>query len=183
MRNNLFHVNQFGFMKGKSTSLQLLKQMDLWMEAIDKGEEIDVLFTDFEKAFDKVNHEKLLFKLSLYGVNDTVVNWIKEYLSCRKFQVRVNGELSKCFDVTSGVPQGSVLGPVLFMIYVNDMFDLCEGKIHMFLYADDAKIFSAIKSLDDQLLLQVCMNRLAGWCSDRDIKLNLEKFNVLKYNF
>ena len=69
------------------------------------------------------------------------------------------------------------------MINVNDMFDLCEGKIHMFLYADDAKIFSAIKSLDDQLLLQVCMNRLAGWCSDWEIKLNLEKCNLLKYNF
>ena len=183
MRNNLFHVNQYGFMKGKSTSLQLLKIMDIWTEAVDNGEEIDVLYTDFEKAFDKVNHEKLLFKLSLYGINDSVLSWIKEYLSFRKFQVRVNGELSECFNVTSGVPQGSVLGPVLFVIYVNDMFDLCHGKINMFLYADDAKIFSTIKCLEDQLLLQVCINRLAEWCIEWDLKLNFKKCNVLKYNY
>jgi len=182
-RNRLFHVNQYGFMKGRSTSLQLLKLMDLWSEAVDMGNEIDVLYTDFEKAFDKVNHEKLLLKLNMYGVNGNVVGWIKEYITNRKFQVRVNGKLSECFYVKSGVPQGSVLGPVLFIIYVNDIFELCDGKIEMYLYADDAKLFTVIKSANDQFLLQMCINSLVEWCDVWDIRLNVDKCQIVQYNF
>ena len=181
--NKLFHVNQFGFMKGRSTSLQLLKLMDIWSEAVDNGYEVDVLYTDFEKAFDKVNHKKLLYKLNKYGVNDSVVKWIEDYLKSRRFQVKVNGELSEWFDVTSGVPQGSVLGPVLFVIYVNDMFELCDGRIDMYLYADDAKIFTIVKTVDDQLILQLCINKLVDWCKVWDFKLNTEKCNIVQYNY
>ena len=181
--NNLFHINQYGLMKGRSTSLQLLKLMDIWSEAVDDGNEIDVLYTDFEKAFDKVNHRKLLMKLNMYGVNNNVIEWIGEYLKNRKFQVRVNGEMSELFDVRSGVPQGSVLGPVLFVIYVNDIFELWDGAIDMYLYADDAKIFTVVKSIDDQYLFQQCMNKLIIWCDTWDIKLNIDKYNVIQYNF
>ena len=109
--NRLLHAKQYGFIiiKGRSTSLQLLHIMDKWTEYLEQGGQIDVMYSDFEKAFDKVSHDRLIYKLKLYGFSNDIITWIQDFLKDRKFRVRVNASYSTWDDVTSGLPQGSVL--------------------------------------------------------------------------
>ena len=105
---------------------------------------MDVVYTDFAKAFDKVSHSKLLFKLKFYGFSERMVNWINAFLSGRKQKVVLGDVCSDWAQVTSGVPQGSVLGPILFIIYINDLLELIQNDSKA--YADDNKIISIIKN-------------------------------------
>ena len=119
--NKLFSNKQFGFISGRSTTLQLLKVMDEWTNILDKGGKIDSVYMDFMKAFDKVPHRRLLHTMHRYKISQKVIKWVECFLSNRIQKVIVNGTESKCHHVTSGIPQGSVLGPMLFVIYINDM--------------------------------------------------------------
>ena len=107
---------QFGFLGGRSTVLQLLKVIDKWTEILDRGGVIDVIYCDFQKAFDTVPHRRLLHLLEYYGIENPLLRWIEDYLSNGKQQVLVNGCKSPYFDVIIGAPQGSVSGLVLFII-------------------------------------------------------------------
>ena len=112
----------------------------------------------------------------MYGVNVNIIGWVKNYLSDRTSCARVNGCLSDRFKVTSGVPQGSVLGPILFVIYVNDMFEVVSGKsVELYLYADDAKLIKNITSNNDRIVLQSCLDALNVWCNRWEIKMNVDK--------
>ena len=112
--------------------------MECWTRCIDVGTSIDVVYLDFLKAFDKVPHRRLLVKLEAYGINGKVLRWIEAFLSGRQQRVNVRGAFSEWSAVTSGVPQGSVLGPILFIIYVNDLPDCIQSYLNIF--ADDTKL-------------------------------------------
>ena len=115
--NNLFTNKQFGFLKGRSATLQLLNVLDDWTKLLDAGISIDVVYTDFQKAFDTVPHQRLMMKLNSYGIHSKVLTWIRSFLIGRKQRVVITGYESVWTSVISGVPQGSVLGPILFLIY------------------------------------------------------------------
>ncbi|KAA3681024.1 uncharacterized protein DEA37_0012680 [Paragonimus westermani] len=142
--NNILSIAQHGFRKSHSCLSNLLLTLDDWTLAIDNGNPIHACYLDMSKAFDRVNHSILLQKLKQHGVTGKLLAWLENYLMDRVIQVRVDGALSKPVAVTSGVPQGSVLGPTLFLIYANDIPNLVRCKI--ILFADDIKLWATAVS-------------------------------------
>ena len=136
--------------------------MEHWSRLIEDGTYIDLIYLDFQKAFDKVPHKRLMNKLKAYGIQGNVYTWIQNFLSNRKQRVSVHGSYSDWTNVLSGVPQGSVLGPTLFIIYVNDL----PGNIlsSLGLFADDTKIYCPIFLPADIDMLQQDLNSLVEWC-------------------
>ena len=122
---------------------------------------MDAIYLDFKKAFDSVPHKRLIEKLKGYGIKGNLLNWIQDFLSDRSQFVTVNNNKSKSVPVTSGVPQGSVLGPTLFVYFINDLPSVCEALVKIF--ADDAKTFNYILSEEDCLKLQRTLNSLKEW--------------------
>ena len=158
---NLLSKNQFGFRKNKSCSLQLLKCKNDWTYLIDKGNSVDVVYIDFCKAFDTVSHQKLIMKLSKYGIHGNLLLWIKDFLSERTQNVKIGNSLSSTMKVTSGVPQGSVLGPTLFLVYINDLLDI---NIHssVCLFADDFKVYNVSSKSN---LLSLDLKLISDWAN------------------
>ena len=132
------------------------------------------------KAFDTVPHNRLMDILLHYGFKDPVLSWIKDFLSNRKQHVNVNGTKSSAFDVLSGVPQGSVLGPILFVIYINTLVDKSKQS-EIFLYADDLKMFKEIKSDEDTNALQQDLDSLYDWTRYSCLRFHPEKCVVMRY--
>ena len=180
MSNNILTNKQFGFMRGRSTILQLLKVVDMLNEILDRGGAVDVIYCDFMKAFDTVPHQRLTELLIHYGIGDPILSWIKGFLSNRKQRVIVNGCKSKVFDGISGVPQGSVLGPILFIIFINSLVDKV-GTANLFLYADDLKIFKEISSEEDAESLQEDLYKLYNWTQYSLLRLHPDKCVVMRY--
>jgi hypothetical protein len=177
--NNLFSNKQYGFIKGRSTVSQLLTLMDKWTEALEQGGQVDVIYTDLEKAFDKVPHEQLIRKLKSYKINTNIINWINSFLSDRRQRVRISDSFSKWEKVMSGIPQGSILGPLLFIIYINDLEDSCSENSHVALYADDTKLYKYVKHENDAIKLQEDLNNISVWINDWLLSLNIEKCKVI----
>jgi len=179
--NNLFSWQQYGFLKGRNTVIQLIKTFDIWTELLEEGGQIDVIYTDLEKAFDKVPHYRLLQKLKYYKVNLDIIDRICSFLSNRKMRVRVNNTLSSWILVLSGIPQGSILGPLLFIIFINDLPGYCDILSNIFLSADDAKLFHHIKSELDCTLLQNMINKVQLWIDNWHLSLNVDKCVTVCY--
>ena len=135
---NLLRETQHGFRKGKSCLTNLLEFLEDVTNIVDKGEEADVLYLDFQKAFDKVAHERLFIKLNALGFGGKLLEWLKSWLTGRKQRVVIDGDRSEWAEVTSGVPQGSVLGPILFLVFINDIDEGLSNKL--FKFADDIKL-------------------------------------------
>ena len=168
--NNLFTAYQHGFRPGYSCVTQLINVMEDWTYAIECGKSVDVIYLDFSKAFDCVLHARLISKLHGYGIAGLLLKWIDNFLRDRKQRVCVRGSYSSWCNVSSGVPQGSVLGPVLFITYVNDL-----PEVILWMFADDTKIYRTISSNEDSILLQSDLHSIMRWCSAWLMNLNYDK--------
>lgn len=177
--HNLFNEKQYGFISGRSTVLQLLAVIDDWTDTLDNGGSIDVAYCDYMKAFDKVSHRRLIHKLSIYGFGETYIKWITNFLSERKQKVIVNGHESTWKDVTSGIPQGSVLGPMLFVIFINDITENLKNDSQVYLYADDTKIYREIASSRDRELLQEDIYSMCEWSDKWLLKFHPDKCKTM----
>lgn len=176
--NNLVSTEQHGFRSGKSCTTQLLEAIDDWTEAIDQNKQVDVIYLDYKKAFDKVPHKRLLHKIKGYGIDGDILGWITDFLTDMEQEVVINGCESHTCRVTSGVPQGSVLGPVLFLIYINDLPEVIHNLTKMF--ADDTKIYRAVNTDDQGQNLQEDLHRLNNWTRTWMMELNSDKCKHLK---
>ena len=177
--NNLFTDCQFGFRHKRSCILQLLDVLDDWSKYYDENKQIDTVYVDIKKAFDSIPHRRLLLKLEKYGIKGNVLKWIEDFLSERKQRVVLNGKYSNWENVTSGVPQGSVLGPVLFIIYVNDIPDSLNSFCKIF--ADDTKLYTAVEDKRDQIKLQKDLLKLCKWSRLWLLEFSVQKCKVVQY--
>ncbi|CAH8641175.1 unnamed protein product [Dicrocoelium dendriticum] len=175
---DLLNPSQHGFRKGYSCLTNLLTAREHWAEAVDCGKAVDVLFIDFSKAFDTVPHSRLLYKLNSFGISGPVLRWISAFLIGREMCVRVGSSLSFRQCVLSGVPQGSVLGPLLFTLYVNDLPD--ELGVPSLMFADDLKLWFTIEEPIGPLTLQGALDRLWDWSILWQLPVNLGKCSVLR---
>ncbi len=165
--------NQHGFRERLSTETQLIEAINDWAFTINQAQQSDVLFLDFSKAFDKVSHHKLLHKLDHYGIRGKTNAWIQGFLLERSQFVSVNGKHSETSPVLSGVPQGSVLGPALFLLYINDIS--AEVNSTMRLFADDSVLYRAVRTPRDQEILQNDLEKVFHWAQRWDMKFNVSK--------
>ncbi|PNF19791.1 hypothetical protein B7P43_G14658 [Cryptotermes secundus] len=172
---------QHGFIKSKSTTTNLVTFLDFVSPLVCTQGQVDSIYFDFSNAFDTVSHTLLLYKLNNYGLSSGYVNWLRSYLTDRESCVRFLGLFSTPFIVLSGVPQGSVLGPLLFNIFINDLPEVINHSSCL-LFADDFKVYRAIKTLNDCLFLQSDIERVQDWCSVNLMKPNLSKTNVISFS-
>ena len=170
---------QHGFRKAHSCETQLLITIDDFFSAYDNNIQTDVGVLDFSRAFDTVPHERLIGKLAHYGVQGQVNSWIRAFLTNRQMQVVVDGEFSSSAPVVSGVPQGTVLGPLLFLIYINDMPDVVSEGTMIRLFADDCLAYRTIRSEEDQQILQKDLEKLQKWTLTWGMKFNPSKCQIL----
>jgi hypothetical protein len=171
--NDLLNSTQHGFRKGHSCTSQLCTFHYDVAGAIDANRQVDAFLIDFAKAFDKVPHGKLVTKLQNCGIHLTYIKWIIDFLLDRQQRVKVGGTLSDPIAVTSGVPQGSVLGPLLFLVYINDISTHLNCKVRLF--ADDCIVYTQIDALSDCLLLQRDILSIIDWCNSWGMCLNRQK--------
>ena len=177
--NNLLSRHQHGFRSKRSCLTQLLEYLSEIHDALDNGKPVDAVYLDCQKAFDKVPHKRLIAKLRAYGISGKILKWIENFLSGRTQRVVIDGILSDPLPVLSGVPQGSVLGPLLFLIYINDLLDGISsgGK----LFADDSKLFRKISSQTDRQILQEDLNKLHEWSRKWLMSFNEQKCKVMYF--
>ena len=177
--SNLVDPNQFGFLRGRSSTLHLLRCLDDWTLSLDVGVPTDVIMIDYAKAFDSVSHDKLCYKLSRFGLGGNVLLWITDFLSNRLQCVRINCKNSEMRPVTSGVPQGSILGPVLFTIFISDL-QVDENLATMPKFADDVDLYRGICNADDQNKLVSALQGLENWSNDWQLPISTQKCSVFQ---
>ena len=177
-KHNLIRSTQHGFCKNKSCLTNLIEFYNKLLHQHDSKKSLDIIYLDFQKAFDKVPHDKLMIKVRALGISGNIGNWIESWLQNREQRVVINGHSSNWSPVTSGVPQGSVLGPILFIIYINDLDVGLNNFITKF--ADDTKIGNAVITEEERLLLQQDLNKIAEWSENWNMPFNVNKCQLLQ---
>ena len=178
--HNLFNENQHGFRSGRSCLSQLLEQFDTILDIIEDNGNVDVIYLDFAKAFDKVDHTIVLNKIKSLGITGQIYNWLESFLRGRFQSVIVNGIRSRPQEVKSGVPQGSVLGPLIFLILIGDIDDdVIESFVKSF--ADDTRATKSVKTAEDVNALQRDLQSIYEWTTKNNSELNDVKFEALRY--
>src|SRR5260221_1675279 len=143
-KNRIISKSQHGFLKAHSTSTNILESLNDWTLQIDNRGALGVAYIDFSKAFDSVSHPKLLHKLQAIGIGGKLLSWISSFLSSRFQSTFVGAARSPLITMSSGVPQGSVLGPLLFVLYVNEIAELLKPCLSLKMFADDVKLYSSL---------------------------------------
>ena len=177
VKHKLLNSSQHGFLKARSCLTNMLCFLEEITKWIDGGSPVDIIYLDFQKAFDKVPHQRLLLKLKAHGIGDSITDWIEQWLTDRRQRVVVDGEVSNWKSVLSGVPQGSVLGPILFLIYINDLDDSITSNVLKF--ADDTKLFRKVNTDGDKQHLQNDLDRLVKWSEKWQMLFNFGKCKCL----
>ena len=176
---NIITPTQYGFKPGSTTVDCLIDLIEEISTSLDQGDYAVSIFLDLSKAFDTVNHSILLSKLSFYGIQKPHIDWFKSYLNKRKQRVFVNGNISDTMPISSGVPQGSILGPLLFLIYIND-FSESSDIFSMRLFADDPSLTASAKNIDELLLkINKELPNIYDWLCANKLTLNLRKTKYL----
>jgi ribonuclease P/MRP protein subunit RPP40 len=177
-RNNLLNPDQHGFLTKHSTGSQLLECLNDWSEALELGNCVDVCYIDFSRAFDSVSLPKLLQKLAAYGISGDCINWLRSFLLDRTMCVRINNVCSNTISQLSGVPQGSVLGPICFVMYINDL-SKCVKYSKLKLYADDVKLYFCFHCDNWSDLLQKDLDAIAEWAKTWQLNISISKTYIL----
>ena len=178
--NNIMCPNQHGFTKHKSCFTQLLAHVEYAILNLLENADTDVIYLDYAKAFDKVDHQILLKKLHCYGIRGKLLAWITSYLSNREQTVVINGKASRPAKVISGVPQGTVLGPIFFILYLNDINSCIKHSIASS-FADDTRLKRTINKVEDTKLLQEDLNNAITWSHKNNMVLHQDKFELLSH--
>ena len=181
--SNIISADQYGFLSRKSTCSQLLVYLNDITVSVDNKERVDAVYIDFAKAFDSVSHKKLIYKLRAYGFEYELLIWISSFLTDRSQSVCINSNISDFLPVTSGVPQGSVLGPLLFLIYINDITDCLHGITKVKLFADDCKFYLS-RNINDKSIfndLHESLVNFCEWSSDWQLNIAHHKCNVISF--
>ena len=174
----ILNKSQHGFRKFHSCETQLINTINEISQKLDEKETIECIILDFSKAFDTVPHHRLLSRLPYYGINNKIISWIKNWLTCRTQTVVLDGYKSNEENVKSGVPQGTVLGPLLFLTYINNMCDDIKSTAKLF--ADDCLLYRNIKSQNDQKELQSDLDKVSQWCESWQMTFNIKKCKFLR---
>ena len=177
VKHKLLNSSQHGFLKARSCLTNMLCFLEEITKWIDVGSPVDIIYLDFQKAFEQVPHQRLLLKLKAHGIGDSITDWIEQWLTDRRQRVVVDGEVSNLKLVLSGVPQGSVLGPILFLIYINDLDDSIKSNVLKF--ADDTKLFRKVNTDGDKQHLQNDLDRLVKWSEKWQMLFNFGKCKCL----
>ena len=172
--NELYSECQHGFRKKRSCVTQLIEVYDKITEMIDDGKSVDIVYLDFRKAFDSIPHERLLLKMKGYGITGKTLEWVRDFLNGRKQRVRLGNAYSSQTDVTSGIPQGSILGPVLFTIFINDLPEAI--KVQCKVFADDTKIYEDAKKGKS---IQEDLYSMQKWTETWNLYFNVAKCKVM----
>lgn len=180
--NKILCNNQHGFRSGRSCLTQLLSHFDDIVLGLSKGADTDAIYLDYAKAFDKVDHRLLLDKLRRYGFHEKLLQWIESFLSDRLQNVVLGGISSLAAAIISGVPQGSVLGPLLFILFINDM-QLCVNSSIIRFFADDTRILKHIYGENDVIALQQDLDAVMKWAKCNNMALHEDKFELLIHKY
>ena len=176
-KHNNFYELQHGFHEKRSCETQLIQLVEDLGRQLSLEKQTYLILLDFSKAFDKVNHLKLLYKLSCFGVKGNTLNWIQSFLIGHTQTVVLDGESTEEVKVTSGVPQGSLLGPLLFLLYINGLPVSIQSQVRLF--ADDTAVYLTVTNMQDSQVLQSDLESLQHWERTRDMEFNPGKCQVI----